>query len=319
MRLAVLSPQGIDVPFYWRNLGPPLELALASQPGATLVAPAPLRKAMLRPNRPGWLAAIRTLRKADAVFWIQEHLHPAASLWALAYLSPLARRGILAADAWEPTLGYLARIVEAQRPFVCWVFYSQALERLRLAAPSVRWEWLGLGVDLSRFRDLELDRDLYAFWMGRRYEPLHEALARHCAARGLAYRFSTGPSDPGDVTELNELISRSRYFVVTPPHLQNPARTGGFSPLTSRYLEGSAAGARLLGVPPVARELEALLPGGALVECGSDGRDLGSVLDAADADPAFDDLRLQTRDEVVARHGWDERARAIHAALTEVA
>jgi hypothetical protein len=319
MRVAVLSPQGIHVPFYWRNLGPPLEQALASQPGATLVAPAPFRKAMLRPNRPAWLAAIRTLRRAEAVFWIQEHLHPATPLWALAYLSPLARRGILAADAWEPTLGYLARIVEAQRPFVCWVFYSQALERLRLAAPAVRWEWLGLGVDLTRFHDLGRDRDLYAFWMGRRYEPLHEALAAHCAARGLAYRFSTGPTDPGDVTELNELISRARYFVVTPPNLQNPDRTGSFSPLTSRYLEGTAAGARLLGVPPVRRELEALLPAGALVECASDGRDLGAVLDAADADPAFDELRVRTRDEVVARHGWEERARAIHASLTEAA
>ena len=82
--------------------------------------------------------------------------------------------------------------------------------------------------------------------MGRRHEPLHQALLAYCEARGLRYVY---PKDGGLSTEeLDRLTSSAQYFVATPPDLDNPKRTGGFSPLLMRYFEGLAAGTRLLGV-----------------------------------------------------------------------
>jgi hypothetical protein len=151
--------------------------------------------------------------------------------------------------------------------------------------------------------------------MGRRYEPLHRALLRYCQERGLDYRYrqegvflTTG--------ELAAIAGRSQYFVVTPPDMDNPARTGGFSPLVMRYLEGLSAGSRLLGVLPKSGEYETLLPRGAILEVAGDGSDLAAKLDADADDPTGWDAVEQARTFVRAEHSWAKRAEQIHARLS---
>ena len=250
MRLVVLSGRHIAPHMGSRNFVPPLEDALASFPEATLVLPPPLHRALIAGKRPAWLNVVRTVRKAEAVFWLQMHLRPVAPVWAAAYIQPLARRGTLAADAWQPTIENLGRILTAQRLFAAWVHYTQAYECLRARFPAIRLSWLRLGFNQNTFRDLEIERDIYALWIGRRSEQLHQALIEHCTERGLVYRYSRHGNDPATTDELNELISRARYFLVTPPNLSDAARTGSFAPLTMRYIEGPAAGSRSLGVAP---------------------------------------------------------------------
>jgi hypothetical protein len=315
MRLVVLSSRLIQYRIFDRNCVNPLEDELAAMPGATLVAPPALRRATVRRNRPAWLAAARTVRRADAVVWTQMHLTPAAPLWALAYVRPTAKRSLVAIDSWEPTIAYLGRLLEAQRLTHCFVVYPQAYAWLRARYPDMRLHWLPLGVNLGGFEDSGRERDIFAFWMGRRHEDLHHALEAYCAARALKYRYSLHASDPATGEELSELMNRCRYFVVTPPDINNPARTGSFSPLTSRYLEGPAAGARLLGVAPGDNELARFMPESALVECKPDGSDLAEALTRADADPAWDDIRRATRDHVRATHGWRMRAMQIYDTL----
>ena len=61
------------------------------------------------------MAAIRTMRRADAVFWMQMSARPLAPVWALAYAKPTARRAAVTVDAWEPAVGKIAAVARAQR------------------------------------------------------------------------------------------------------------------------------------------------------------------------------------------------------------
>ena len=318
MRLAVLSARGVDDAVYWRNLAPPLEDALASQSGATLVVAPPFRRPTFRAARPAWLNAIRTVRKADTVFWIQLHLRPAGPVWALAYVNPHARRTALALDAFPSILADLPRFVNAQRLACCFVAYRIPALSLAQSNPDRRYEWLPLGFNNRVFRDQGLDRDVYAFWMGRRHAPLHDALLRYCRERGLDYQFLQPPNQRIELADLSRLCARARYFVAVAPDIEDPLRTGGTSPLTARYLEGPAAGSRLLGVRPRSGEFELLLPEDALVECAPDGSDLADVLESADSDPEFAAKASAAYEHTHREHTWERRATHIHQRLLAI-
>ena len=98
------------------------------------------------------------------------------------------------------------------------------------------------------------------------------------------------------------MIARSRYFVVTPPNLDNPARTGRYSPMMMRYLEGLGSGARLLGILPNREEYDRMLPASAVVCCAPDGSDLEDALDRDAADRLADDKRRAAQERVVGEH-----------------
>ena len=315
MRLAVLSARAVDDAVYWRNVAPPLEDALASQPGATLIAAPPFRRPTFRATRPAWLTAIRAARKADTVFWIQLHLRPAWPVWALAYVNPGARRAALALDVFPNILADLPRFVNAQRLACCFVAYRIPALSLAESNPDRWYEWLPLGFNDRVFRDQGLERDVYVFWMGRRYAPLHDALLRHCHERGLDYQYLEPPGQPIALTELSRLSARSRYFMALAPDIEDPLRTGGTSPLTARFLEGIGAGCRLLGVRPRSGEFEMLVPDEALVECAPDGSDLAEVLEKADSDPEFASKAAAACDHIHREHTWERRAVHIYQRL----
>lgn len=315
MRLVVLSARRLGLHVNWTTLGPPLEDPLGQLPGATVLEAPALRRASLRADRPAWLSAIRTMRGADAVFWMQMSARPPAPVWALAYARPTAARAAATVDAWQPAVGKIAAVAAAQRLSLLFVFFREAALDIARRHPGLRVEWLPFGYDASVFRDLGLERDIFAYWMGRRYEPLHARLQAYCAERGLTYRYTTRGGEFPDPHDLNRVIARARYFVVTPPDLDNPARTGRYSPMMMRYLEGLAGGARLLGVLPNRDEYERMLPLDAVVRCAPDGSDLAAALDRDRADPLAERRRRAARRRVVEEHGWERRAETVHARL----
>jgi hypothetical protein len=111
--------------------------------------------------------------------------------------------------------------------------------------------------------------------------------------------------------ELGRLVGRSQYFLVAPPNLGDPARTGGFSPFVMRYLEGLSAGARLVGVLPGSGEYDRLLPRDAMLEVAADGSDLAAKLDADRRDPAGLEAVERARVLVREQHSWAKRAAQI--------
>jgi hypothetical protein len=318
MRLVVLSARRLGLHVNWTTLGPPLEDPLGQMPGATIVEAPAARRGTLRAERPAWLAAIRTMRRADAVFWMQMSSRPPAPVWALAYAKPTAKRAAAAVDAWEPAIDKIGAVARAQRLAVLFLFFREAALDLTRRHPGTRVEWLPFGYDASVFRDLGLERDIFAYWMGRRYEPLHDRLKAYCDERGLNYRYSKRGGEFPNPHDLNRVIARSRYFVVTPPNLDNPARTGRYSPMMMRYLEGLASGARLLGVLPNREEYEQMLPMDAIVRCAPDGSDLEEALERDFADPLADEKHRAAHRLVVDEHGWERRAQTIHARLADV-
>lgn len=311
MKLAVLSRRNIEWGLSARNLEGPFEDALAGYEDVTVVAPPAARKGNLRAARPAWLSAIRVVRAADTVLWTQYHLRPDPSVWALGYVRPLARRAVLAVDTWQPVVRDLARIVAAQRVAICFVMFREAYTWIARHRPELRVVWLPFAVNDDLFHDRGCERDVFAFWMGRKHEPIRHALARFCSERDFTFvwdGFWVGE-------ELSTMAARSRYFVVTPPDLDNPQRVGTFSPMTLRYLEGAAAGCRLFGVAPGSGELEALLGPQALVACSADGSDVAAALEAAESDAGWDDHRIEARDRVNRDHTWERRAREAIEAL----
>lgn len=318
MRLVILSGRRLGLQVNWTTLGPPLEDALGQMPEATVVEAPAVRNGTLRAERPAWLAAIRTVRRADVVFWMQMSSRPPGPVWALAYARPTAKRAAVTIDAWEPVVQKIGAVARAQRLSILFLFFREAAIDLAQRWPETHFEWLPFGYDGSTFCDLGLKRDIFAYWMGRRYEPLHRRLKAYCAARGLTYRYTKRGGEFPDPHDLNAVIARSRYFVVTPPNLDNPARTGRYSPMMMRYLEGLGSGARLLGVIPNREEYDRMLSVEAIVRCEADGSDLEEALARDSADPLAEEKRRAAHQRVVNEHGWERRAETIHARLTEL-
>jgi glycosyltransferase involved in cell wall biosynthesis len=311
MRLAALTNVQLQPWVNWSTLGPPLLEPLASYPGGQLIAPPPFRWA----RRGEWLAACRDLHQSDALFWMQSSSRPELPLWALSALKPTIRRSAFVVDAWRPALMNIGRLAVTQRLNPCFVAFREGCEELKRRFPRGRFEWLPFGVDTDIFRPGVGERDIFAYWMGRRHEALHRALRRYCEDRSLDYRYTTisGEFTP---TELGAMVSRSRYFIVTPPDIDNPRRTGGYSPLMMRYLEGLAGGARLLGVLPKSGEFEDLISRSTICEVEPDGSDLAEKLDADrhDADAWRD---VAKAGELVRReHSWGRRAQQIYERIT---
>ena len=219
-------------------------------------------------------------------------------------------------DAWRPELSKIGALATMQRLNPCFVAFREAYVELKQRFPSGNFEWLTFGVDTNVFRPATGERDIFAYWMGRRYDPLHKALLDYCRDRGLEYRYSRVGGEFRNPEELGALVGRARYFLVTPPDLDNPIRTGGFSPLVMRYLEGLAAGARLLGVVPRSGEFEELIPRKALCEVKPDGSDLADRLDADAADREGWRAAEEARDLVRREHSWVRRAEQIYARLS---
>jgi hypothetical protein len=115
---------------------------------------------------------------------------------------------------------------------------------------------------------------VFAFYMGRREEALHNALLAYCESRGLRYLYSDAARYTSE--ELGRVTSSAQYFVVAPP---NARRSGGYSPMPARYVEGLAAGTRLLGHLPQSGEYERIFPVNAVCQVAIDGSDLAERLD----------------------------------------
>ena len=310
MRLGVMSNERLNPWVNWSTLGPPLLHPLASNPGARLIAPPPIA----RQNLQAWGEVFRDMRSVDTLFWMQGSARPEFPVHLATALAGFSRRAAFVVDPWKPAINKIGWLALAQRLNPCFVPYREAYDDLRAAFPSGRFQWLPFAVDTNVFKSTGAKRDIFAFWMGRRYEPLHEALLRYCEDRGLAYEFRR----PGvflSTAELGEMAGRSQYFVVTPPDLDTAKRTGGYSPLVMRYMEGLAAGARLLGVLPRSGEYEALLPEAAILQVSPDGSDLDARLDDDRRDPSAAAAVLLGQDIVRAEHSWARRAEQIFTAL----
>jgi len=151
--------------------------------------------------------------------------------------------------------------------------------------------------------------------IGRRCEPVHQALRRLAAARDFFYLYDTLPSPlvrPSNPIEHREMLASaarvSRFFITYPAKFGDEV-THGQSEVGARYFEGTAAGAVLLGQAPGALAFRRDFPWrDAVVELNGDGSDVADVL--ADMGRRPGELaRLGARNAVAAlrRNDWAHR------------
>ncbi len=151
--------------------------------------------------------------------------------------------------------------------------------------------------------------------IGRRSEPVHQALRRLAATRDFFYLYDTLPSSlvrPSSPTEHREMLASaarvSRFFIAYPAKFGDD-ETQGQSEVGARYFEGTAAGAVLLGQAPTALTFRRDFPWpDAVVELKVDGSDAAEVV--ADLSQRPDEMaRLGVRNAIAAlrRHDWAHR------------
>lgn len=303
-----LSNEMLDPSVFWTALRPPLEAGMQRHGGYDVIRPRPLR---LYHDWTSNRQAYRAVRSAESLFWMQLASRPEIPITAASLMAGRAHRAAYVIDAWPYILKKVGIAMRLHRVDVCFVAFREAFELLSEMFPRQTFVHMPFGVDTDVFRYREeVEKDVFCFWMGRRHEPLHRAIQAFCDRRGLRYVTSQGGAIR-DPEELGRMISRSKYFVVTPPDVDHPQRAGGFSPLVMRYLEGAAAGTRLVGTIPASGEYEHLLPLSAILQVTPDGSDIGERFDEDAAAGTNDRGDRVLAERVAIDHSWDRRARMI--------
>jgi hypothetical protein len=152
--------------------------------------------------------------------------------------------------------------------------------------------------------------------IGRRAEPVHDALRARAAERPFFYHFDTlpgplvRPSHPAQHREvLAQSAKRSHCFVTYPAKFGVDDERLGQSEVGARYYEGAAAGALLLGQAPTNPSFSADFPWpDAVVSLREDGSDVGEVLNALWAAPdRMEAASRRNAAHALRRHDWGHR------------
>ena len=181
--------------------------------------------------------------------------------------------------------------------------------------------YLPLGVDALRFTPFPNPprRCVDVYSIGQRVESVHRSLLNMATQHGIFYVYDTMPSlsiQPRDHREHRELfanlLKRSRYFVTYPAKLENE-ETRDQSEGGSRFYEGAAAGAVLIGRAPRAPAFAAQFNWpDAVIDIGTADADVVAALAQLNNNPEHvEALRRRNAVEALRRFDWGYRWRQI--------
>jgi hypothetical protein len=182
-------------------------------------------------------------------------------------------------------------------------------------ATGVPCSWLPGGVDAIRFNPFPNppSRVVDVYSIGRRWEGIHRALLNAAGCKDLFYFYDTFPGadmEPYDHQQHRDLIAsvakRSRCFMVAPAKMDTPGDTCGQVEIGARYYEGAAAGAVLIGLPPICDAYKEMFPWtDAVIPIQPDGSDVIEVLAKLRSDPErVLHISLTNATQSLARHDW---------------
>jgi Glycosyl transferases group 1 len=158
------------------------------------------------------------------------------------------------------------------------------------------------------------DRVIDFFSMGRRREEVHQLLLRKARAEKLLYMYdiwgSMTASNWAEARAANaDMVRHCRYYIAWDPVAVSPAKDniiGKERAISTRYFEGSAGGAILLGSRPTSPEFDELFDWpDAVLEISPEGGDLQEVLAAFETDG--DRVRMAREANIanaLRRHDW---------------
>lgn len=182
---------------------------------------------------------------------------------------------------------------------------------------------LPAGIDTIRFSPFPNppDRSIDVYSIGRRWEGVHRALLRAVSEGDLFYVYDSyqamAKMEPIDFKQHRNLfanmVKRSKYFIVSPAKMNQPEETRGQVEIGSRYFEGAAAGAVMIGQAADCEAFREQFPWpDAVVEMQPDGSDALDVLADLDSNPArVCAISRRNAAESLLRHDWIHRWKRI--------
>ena len=192
--------------------------------------------------------------------------------------------------------------------------------------------YLSIGVDALTFSPTSLShhRTIDVCNIGRRSPVTHEALIELSGAGNFFYYYDTFKTSSGvknsgkqqtfRVTSYKQhrflianILKRSRYFIANRGRINEPDQTQGKHELSSRFYEGAAAGAIMLGVAPnsdiFAQDFDWQ---DAVINMAFDEPDIQQVIAELDAQPdRLEKIRKAGVVNSLLRHDWVYRLRTV--------
>jgi hypothetical protein len=194
--------------------------------------------------------------------------------------------------------------------------------------------YLPLAADVVRFspRPSPPARSIDVCNIGRRSPVTHEALVRLASTRKIFYYYDTFADGAGQYRNqrtfsvaspsehrllLSNLLRRTRYYVANRSRINEPAYTKRGEEISSRFYEGAAAGAVMIGEAPNTPEFKSQFAWpDAVIRMPFDCPDVEHLLRDLDSDP--ERLARIERDNfrnAALQHDWVYRLRSIFATV----
>lgn len=193
--------------------------------------------------------------------------------------------------------------------------------------------YLPLGTDVLRFSPLPQPppRSIDVCNIGRRSPVTHQVLLRMARERRIHYHYDTispgganlaqrsfSVDDPaGHRALLGNMVQRSRYFIANRARVNESEYLQHMDEISSRFYEGAAAGAVMLGEAPRTDTFRKLFDWpDAVIHLPFDSPDVDQILAALDADPArMEQARRHNLHFGALKHDWVHRLRTVYETL----
>jgi hypothetical protein len=273
-------------------------------------------------------STVKLERDYELFFPVFNHAH---ELFALATIPNWRKRCRVAAcfvnEVWATNLpGYLLELL-AEFDHVFLGMRNAVGEVARIVGRPC--SYLPLAVDVLRFSPLPEGpmRVIDVCNIGRRSPITHGALMRLARDRRIVYYYDTVAASGHDrrqrtfhVDEASEhrlllasLLQRSRYLITNRALANEPEITMGHDEFGSRFYEGAAAGAVMLGEPPRTEEFDRQFGwSDAVIRLPIDSPDIREVLAELDRDPQrLSRIRRDNVRNAALRHDWVHRLRTV--------
>jgi len=223
-------------------------------------------------------------------------------------------------EFWASGVAAHRRGLEALRKFDC-TFSNLASSVAAIQDATGRpCHSLPLGIDALLFSPYPTDpsRSIDVYNMGRRHETMHQELLSQSERGEIFYIYDTATDfsviDPREHRSLlANLIKRSRYFITYPPKFDVVTETGGQQEVGSRFFEGAAGGAVMLGMAPSCPTFDCLFDWpDAVIPTAANGEEIEALIAGLESTPGrIARIRRNNVVNSLLRHDWIYRWRQI--------
>jgi hypothetical protein len=195
-----------------------------------------------------------------------------------------------------------------------YVFTTQSASAKKIATLINRPCYsLPYGIDAIKFCPFPnpKPRNIDIYSIGRRSPIVHQSALEFAEDKNLLYLHDTLKGlQMRDYKEhrhlYSNLIKRSRYFIANKAKFDTPQQTGGQEEMGSRFFEGAAGGAVMIGIPPKCEPFtENFDWTDAVIPINYDTNNLGELITELDAQPErLHQIRKNNVVNSLLRHDW---------------